>query len=87
MDATIFDRLMLSPEADAVRRASSARARQHLATALAEFSSVSDRPIHELADRLLRGYGDLMTKGYETRLLKLIVDVIGDDVTTTTTTN
>jgi hypothetical protein len=85
MDATIFDRLALSAEADAIRHRMTVSALDHLAAAVEHFTLVSHRSVQEITDRLLCGYGDVITGHGHTRLLRLIVDILADDNSTTTT--
>jgi hypothetical protein len=79
MDATIFDRLTLSPEATHILESVSTTARGHLADAVENFVLVSGRPVSEIADRLVCGYFDVLTGGSNRRLMDLIVDVLTDD--------
>jgi hypothetical protein len=83
MTATIFDSVVLSPEGERIRQLLSPSALDHLAKALGEFILVSDRPVAELADRLLCGFFDAYSGRSGTRLQDLIVDVLTDDDTTT----
>lgn len=75
----IFDGLVLTPEGTAIRDVLSAHARRHLADALEHFVSISDRPLAEVADRLLCGFFDAYTGIGSERLQALIHDLLLDD--------
>jgi len=76
-----FDTMPLSANAVAVVQTMTPIQRRHLVDAVEHFALISHRPIVEIAERLLRGYDDVIAGRGSQRLSDLIVDVLMDDDT------
>jgi hypothetical protein len=79
MTTTWLDALDLTPRAATIRAGLEPESILYLEDAIECFASVSDRPVDELAERVLCGLGDLLDGLGAHRLLLLVCDVLNDD--------
>ena len=76
---TWLDALTLTPRATAVREQLQPESIVHLEDAIETFASISDRPLVELAERVLCSVGELLDGHGSSTFVQLLLDVIDDN--------